>query len=128
MAVVSWSQEDVDAPYQMVEKMPVWHSCDPELAGDEAMNCTSSSIASFVVDRVNYSRKLRKQHVQGTVIVQFVIEKDGSVIDVNVVRSVHPQLDEQVVDAVLELPNFIPGQQRGKAVRVQFALPVKFSL
>ena len=66
--------------------------------------------------------------VQGRVIVQFVVEKDGSVTDVHVARSVDPSLDKEAVRVVKVMPKWIPGKQNGSAVRVKYTVPVLFKL
>ena len=65
---------------------------------------------------------------QGRVIVQFVVEKDGSIGEVKVVRSVDKDLDKEAVRIVKTLPKFIPGRQNGQAVSVWYTLPVTFKL
>ena len=122
------AQTEADAPLQFVEEMPVWHTCTSESSSDAAMNCTNARIAQYIAEHVTYTRKMRKRGVSGTVIARFIVERDGSISGVEIVRGVAPDLDEQVVDAVASMPVFQPGTQRGKTVRVQFALPVKFSL
>ena len=64
--------------------------------------------------------------IQGTVFVYFVVGKNGKVKDVKVLREVDPRLDKEAVRVVESLPQFEPGQQRGKAVSVQYTIPVKF--
>ena len=62
------------------------------------------------------------------VVVQFIVEKDGSIADAEIIRSIGGGCDEEVLKVVYMMPNWVPGKQRGKAVRVQFNLPVKFKL
>lgn len=66
--------------------------------------------------------------VNGKVIVSFVIEKDGTVSDAKVVRKLHPAFDEEALRVVKLMPKWEPGRQEGKPVRVQFNLPINFSL
>lgn len=66
--------------------------------------------------------------VVGKVIVSFVIEKDGTVSDAKVVRKLHPAFDEEALRVVKLMPKWEPGRQDGKPVRVQFNLPINFSL
>ncbi len=66
--------------------------------------------------------------VSGKVFVTFVIEKDGTVSDAKVVRKLHPAFDEEALRVVKLMPKWKPGQQDGKPVRVQFNLPINFSL
>ena len=66
--------------------------------------------------------------VQGKVIVQFVVNKDGSIVDPVVVRSVDPYLDKEALRVIKTMPKWKPGKQRGKAVRVKYTVPVTFKL
>ena len=66
--------------------------------------------------------------IQGRVIVTFVVERDGSITDVRVVKSVDPSLDKEAVRVTKSMPNWNPGMQNGGPVRVKFTLPVTFRL
>lgn len=66
--------------------------------------------------------------IQGKVYIQFVIEKDGSITDVKVVRGVDASLDKEAVRVVKAMPKWKPGKQRGKPVRVSYTLPINFQL
>ena len=65
---------------------------------------------------------------QGRVIVQFVVNKDGSIVDVKVVRGVDPYLDKEAIRVISTMPKWKPGEQRGKPVRCKFTVPVMFKL
>ena len=66
--------------------------------------------------------------MQGRVICQFVVNQDGSIVDIVVVRSVDPSLDKEAERVIKSMPKWKPGEQRGKAVRVKYTLPVNFRL
>ena len=66
--------------------------------------------------------------IQGKVFIQFVIERDGSITDVKVVRGVDASLDKEAVRVVQSMPKWKPGKQRGKPVRVAYTLPINFQL
>ena len=66
--------------------------------------------------------------IQGRVICQFVVNRDGSIVDVEVVRSVDPSLDKEAIRVIKSMPAWSPGKQRGKSVRVKYTLPVNFRL
>jgi protein TonB len=70
----------------------------------------------------------REAGIQGTVFVTFVVERDGNITDVRVLRGVGGGLDEEAVRVVRNMPRWTPGRQRGQAVRVQFNLPIRFVL
>lgn len=65
---------------------------------------------------------------EGSVIVRFIVEKDGSISDVKVIRSIEPLVDDEAVRVVRSMPKWIPAEKDGKAVRSRFMLPVKFGL
>jgi len=82
----------------------------------------------FLASNIKYPVVAQENGVQGRVVVQFVVERDGSITDVRVVRSVDPSLDKEAVRLVKSMPKWIPGKQNGQAVRVRFTLPVNFRL
>ncbi|MFZ4401251.1 MAG: energy transducer TonB [Bacteroidales bacterium] len=89
--------------------------------GDEARN-------SFLVNNIVYPRKARKKGVEGIVYATFVVEKDGKISDVRILKGIGCQCDEEVIRVIKLMPVWKPGKQNGDAVRVQFNLPVKFTL
>ncbi len=77
---------------------------------------------------LRYPENAAKNNVQGRVIVQFVVEKDGSVGEVKVVRGKDPELDAEAIRVVKSMPNFIPGTMNGEPVRVWYTMPIMFKL
>ena len=131
-----WAQSESEAEslpadstkvYDIVEQVPIWGSCS-ELTGKEAETCTYEQLAKHVVAETKYPKKARKMGLAGKVFVEFVIDTDGSVIDVSILRGVHPLLDDEAIRVVKSFPEFIPGQQRGKPVKVRYRLPMNFAL
>lgn len=86
------------------------------------------ALANYMIQNVKYPPEARQAGVQGTVFVSFIIEKDGKVTNVKVIRSVSEALDNEAVRVVSAMPAWEPGTQRGEKVRVQFNLPVRFTL
>jgi len=82
----------------------------------------------FLSDHIKYPAKERADHVQGKVIMQFVIERDGSLTDIKILRSPAEALATEAVRVVKAAGNWTPGTQGGKKVRVQFTIPVNFTL
>ena len=82
----------------------------------------------WLKDNMKYPSICQDNGIQGRVIVQFVVNKDGSIVDPVVARSVDPDLDKEALRVVKAMPKWKPGEQRGKAVRVKFTLPVQFRL
>jgi TonB family protein len=77
---------------------------------------------------IKYPTESIEKGVQGRVIIQFVVEKDGSITDAKVVRGVDPLLDAEALRVINQLPKWKPGKQKGEAVRVKYTLPVAFRL
>ena len=70
----------------------------------------------------------RENNIQGRVLIQFIVNKDGSIVDPEVVKSVNPYLDKEALRVISTMPKWTPGKQRGKAVRVKYTVPVNFKL
>lgn len=98
-----------------VEQMPKFPGGDAELY-------------KFISNNLNYPAMAIENNVQGRVVVQFVVTKDGSVGNVKVVRSVDRDLDNEAIRVCKKLPKFIPGKQNGQPVNVWYTLPVTFKL
>ena len=101
--------------FQVVEEQPMFPGGMEELM-------------KFLQTNIRYPKEAQERGLQGRVIVQFVINTDGSICDEHVVRSVDPQLDAEALRVVRSMPNWEPGKQRGETVRVRFTLPVTFRL
>lgn len=85
-------------------------------------------LLKFLQDNLKYPENAMKNNVQGRVIVQFVVEKDGTLTEFKVARSVDPDLDAEALRVLQTMPKWKPGMQRGKIVRVKFTVPVSFKL
>lgn len=82
----------------------------------------------FLATNIKYPQEARKAGIQGMVYVTYVVEKDGSITDVRFLRGIGGGCDEEAVRVIKAMPSWIPGTQRGEAVRVQFNLPIRFTL
>ena len=99
--------------FRSVEQMP-------RFPGGEA------ALMKYIDAHIRYPANAAKNNIQGHVIVQFVVNKDGSIGKVKVVRSVDKELDKEAVRVVKSLPKFTPGRQNGQVVSVWYTLPVTF--
>lgn len=86
------------------------------------------NLLAFLNENVHYPEACKENNVQGRVIVSFVIEKDGTISEPKVVRSVSPELDAEGIRVVSSMPKWTPGYQRGEPVSVRFTLPISFKL
>ena len=109
-------EEETEEIFEIVEEAPEF----PD-GGMEGLN-------KYLSKSIKYPDIAADAGIQGRVIVQFVVERDGSPSDVKVVRGVDPALDKEAERVVKAMPKWKPGKQRGKAVRTKFTLPVQFRL
>ncbi len=108
-------EEVVEEIFQVVETWP-----EPE--GGMA------SFYSYVADNLRYPEAATRLNISGMVFIQFVVEKDGSITDVKVVKGIGAGCDEEAVRVVSSAPDWNPGKQRGMAVRVYRTVPIRFVL
>ena len=88
----------------------------------------AAALQAFLSSNTKYPVVAQENGVQGRVIVSFIVERDGSITDVRVVRSVDPSLDREASRVVRSMPRWSPGKQNGSAVRVKYTVPVVFRL
>ena len=86
------------------------------------------ALMDYLYKNIKYPSVAQDNGIQGRVLIQFVVNKDGSIVDPKVLRSVDPSLDKEAMRVVTAMPKWTPGKQRGKPVRVRFTLPVTFRL
>ena len=101
--------------YDVVEVMPQYPG------GQIAM-------LKYIMENIKYPEQAMKEGIQGRVTVSFIVEKDGRVSNVRLLRSVQSALDKEAIRVVKSMPKWTPGKQNGKPVRVRFNLPVMFKL
>ena len=101
--------------YEKAEVMPEYPG------GDQAM-------MDFVANNVEYPQEARDKEISGRVMVGFIVEKDGSISDVKVVKSIGGGCDEEAVRVVKAMPKWKPGKEKGKPVRVSYMMPFTFKL
>lgn len=106
---------DTTKVYDVVEQMPSFPGGDKKLM-------------EYLAANIRYPKELAETCIQGRVIVSFLVEKDGSISDVKVLKSLDPLLDKEAVRVVSGMPKWIPGRQNGVAVRVRYIIPVNFRL
>ena len=127
------THENESAVFKIVEELPRFPGCeDSSMNKKEKQQCAQEKMLSYLYQNVTYPLPAKKSSEQGTVVVTFIVEKDGSLTGIKIVRSVSSEIDAEalrVVRSMNNLPNkWSPGKQRGQAVRVQYNLPIKFQL
>ena len=94
----------------------------PEFPGGTA------ALLEYLKKNIKYPAICRENNIQGRVLVTFIVNKDGAIVEPEVVKSVNPSLDKEALRVISQMPNWKPGYQRGKPVRVKFTVPVNFQL
>ena len=129
MLITLKKEQQPDASNAPVAKLPqgqdpVYEVCEvlPEFPGG------MSEMMKFVQENMKYPQEAHANGVQGRVIVNYIVEKDGSLSNIHVVRSVDPLLDAEALRVVSLMPKWKPGKQDGKPVRVKFTIPITFKL
>ena len=88
----------------------------------------NKALMDYLSKNVKYPKVAEQLAIQGRVIMAFVVEEDGTITNVKVVRGVHPSLDKEAIRVVEAMPKWIPGKQNGQYVRVKYNYPVTFKL
>ena len=118
----------IQAPVEIQEEEPedepifVIVENKPEYPGGDA------ALMKYISENIKYPVIAQENGIQGRVICPFVVNKDGSIVDITVVRGVDPSLDKEAIRVIKSMPTWKPGKQRGKPVRVKYTLPIVFRL
>ncbi len=104
-----------DKVYEVCEQMPTYEGGD-------------AALLKYITDSVKYPELAKKHGVQGRLVIGFIVEKDGSLTDVKVLRPVDIDLDAEVLRVIKGMPKWIPGCQDEQLVRVRYNVPVSFRL
>ena len=121
---------EIDAKeiFKVVEEQPTFRGCEDVADKAERRTCADAKLMAFIYENISYPPTARENNVEGMVVVQFVVEPDGKVSNVKMVRDIGAGCGDEAVRVVKKMPIWNPGKQRGRAVRVMFTLPVKFKL
>ena len=117
LVVVGYSEKDDkdEDVFQVVEDMP-------QFIGEDG------NVMKFLAKRIRYPLEAQKKNITGKVFVTFVINKNGEPVNFRIAKSVNPLLDQEAIRVLQLMPNWKPGTQRGKAVRVSYTVPINFQL
>lgn len=114
-ASTNWEKAVGDSVYEHPDQLASFKG------GMEAM-------ISYLKSNVHYPEAAFKKGIQGKVLVEFIVRKDGSLTDVKLFKSVHPELDKEALRVVKSMPKWIPGKDKGKYVNVHYVLHIQFKL
>lgn len=124
-----YEKMEKEAPLIIAEVMPRFPACEEQdLDRQEKYVCANQALLKYIADHLKYPRLARENHIQGVVVVRFVVEKDGSISNIEVVRDIGGGCGKEAVRVLQTMPTWVPGSQQGHPVRVQFNLPFRFQL
>ncbi len=113
--VIAVEEPVKEETFSFVEVMPSYNGGEGELM-------------KYLGENLKYPKIAKDVNAEGTVFLQFVVEADGSIGDVKVLRSAFEPLDQEAIRVIKAMPNWIPGKQNGKSVRVLYTIPIKFDI
>jgi TonB family protein len=126
-----FAQDDVAVPVEQApvridaqQEEPIYDIVEvmPEFPGGK------EALMTYLTKNLKFPDQAREQGVQGTVYITFIVEMDGRISGVRVLRGIGGAFDEEAMRVVREMPIWKPGTQRGKSVRVRYNLPIRFTL
>ncbi|MCL2436170.1 MAG: M56 family metallopeptidase [Lentimicrobiaceae bacterium] len=123
-AVIEWADEETGKTYQWVKNDPPLRKAEvmPEPVGG------METMYKFLQGNLKYPQSARDKGITGQIIIEFVVEKDGSINDVKVIKGVDPELDAEAVRVIKMMPKWNPGMQDGQPVRTFYQIPIRFSI
>jgi TonB family protein len=118
-----------DPIFKVVEEMPRFPGCEEDqFSLNEKENCAKGKLFQFIYENIKYPSEAKKANIEGMTVVQFVVEKDGTISNGKIIRDIGGGCGDESLKAIQSMPKWVPGRQRGNTVRVQYTLPVKFKL
>jgi len=114
--------------YDSGDEMPRFSGCEDETNPDERKKCAEMQMLQHIYSNVHYPAEARDAGIEGMAVVSFIVERDGQISNIQILRSVGYGIDEEVIRIVENMPNWTPGIHEDETVRVEFKLPIRFKL
>ena len=125
-------EPDVEDIFLRAEEMPRFPGCEDLNTNEEKRQCADRKLLEFIYKNIKYPAIARENGIEGTCVIQFVVDKNGQIKEAKAVRDIGAQCGQEALRVVNLMNekglNWTPGKQRGRAVNVQFNLPIKFRL
>lgn len=123
------TKEELPIIWEAVEEMPRFSGCETKvLTKEDKQTCANKALLEFIYSRINYPQMAIRNRIEGTVVIEFIVEKTGRISNATILKEIGGGCGKEALRVVKEMPDWIPGRQRGKAVPVRYKLPVKFVL
>lgn len=111
------------------DEMPRFPGCeDKNLEAEALQKCSTNKMLQFVYRNLKYPRQARKMDIQGKAQVRFIVDVDGSIIDIKMLNGVSKDITDEVLSLINKMPKWEPGRRNGEPVPVQYTLPIDFKL
>lgn len=114
--------------YVKSESMPAFPGCEESTNENEKIECTNAKILEYMAKNIVYPSMAHDNGITGRVYVRFIIDQTGHASDIQILKGIGAGCDEEVIRVLNNLPVCTPGKQAGKAVRVEYKMPIRFSL
>ena len=115
--------------FKVVEDMPRFPGCENQgLGKNELKSCSQRKMLEYLYSNIKYPNEAKDSGIEGKVVLQFIIEKDGSISNIKILRDIGSGCGNEAVRVVKSMPKFVTGKSRGKPIRIQYTLPVTFQL
>jgi len=111
-----------------VEEMPRFPGCEEETSKEAKIACSNKQLLTYIYKQIKYPAIARQNQIEGTVVVGFIIEKDGQLSNVKILRDIGGGCGKEAARVIKSMPVWTPGKQNGRKVRVQYRIPVKYHL
>ncbi len=121
-------KKEPDEIFKVVEEMPAFPGCEHIADKVQRKECVDQKLLEFIYSNIKYPAIARENGVEGVVVITFVVEKDGRITDARILRDIGAGCGQEALRVVNMMPKWNPGKQRGRPVRVQFNLPIRFKL
>ncbi len=127
--LISSKEDTTNTKFTVVEQMPQFPGCEGLYNNEEdTKKCADKTLLNYIYRNIKYPPKAIRQNAQGEALVTFVIDKDGSVNQIKILRGITKEIAKECVRLVQKMPKWKPGMVNGEPVKVQFNLPIKFRL
>ena len=120
--------DENDPVFRTPERLPKFSDCGDDIGRSKGMDCASKEMLEFIFENIHYPQEALAQGISGMVVVQFIVEKDGSLTNFAVIREIGGGCGDAALSVVKRMDPWVPGMQDGELVRTRFNLPVKFQL
>ena len=122
-------EPEIDEPFVVVEEMPRFPGCEQEgWTKKEKRACAEKTMMEFLYKHIRYPALAKETGIEGTVVATFIVEKDGSITKLDLMRDIGGGCGKETLRVLEKMPIWVPGKQRGKPVRVQYRIPVRYKL